>query len=140
MSPASGPCGGWGLAAQPTKYQSELYCFTSSQLLVGSTPLLLVQAGAATGEVAKGPRKVIDLLPKQFADNVQMPCNNLDAGTVFQAPHTWGCRVWVQGFRIQNLVGFKKCGGLKGSGVFDALKKSSSSSRKQSSSLDAMFV
>ena len=61
-------------------------------------PLLLAQAGAATGEVAKGPRKVIDLLPKQFADNVQMPCNNLDAllGTLPAV----GRNGWASGYGV----------------------------------------
>ena len=35
------------------------------------------QAGEST-QSAKGPRKIIDLAPKQFADGVQQPCNNLD--------------------------------------------------------------
>ena len=38
----------------------------------------LVQAGGST-QAGKGPRKIIDLAPKQFADGVQQPCNNLDA-------------------------------------------------------------
>ncbi|CAK9099419.1 unnamed protein product [Durusdinium trenchii] len=56
------------------------------------------EAGAATGEVAKGPRKVIDLLPKQFADNVQMPCNNLDAllGTLPAV----GRNGWASGYGV----------------------------------------
>lgn len=28
--------------------------------------------------MAKGPRKIVDLAPKDFADGVQQPCNNLD--------------------------------------------------------------
>eukprot|EP00435_Cladocopium_sp_Y103_P044074 s2861_g12.t1 len=35
------------------------------------------EAGEST-QIAKGPRKIIDLAPKQFADGVQQPCNNLD--------------------------------------------------------------
>ena len=37
-----------------------------------------LQAGGST-QAAKGPRKIVDLAPKQFADGVQQPCNNLDA-------------------------------------------------------------
>ena len=37
-----------------------------------------LQAGGST-QAAKGPRKILDLAPKQFADGVQQPCNNLDA-------------------------------------------------------------
>ena len=36
------------------------------------------EAAAAVGS-AKGPRKIVDLGSKQFADGVQQPCNNLAA-------------------------------------------------------------
>lgn len=50
------------------------------------------EAGDAT-QVAKGPRKIVDLAPKQFADTVQQPCNNLDGNSLPVSTFVPGGRV-----------------------------------------------
>eukprot|EP00438_Fugacium_kawagutii_P036299 Skav217420 [mRNA] locus=scaffold2674:532342:553051:- [translate_table: standard] len=40
-----------------------------------------VSVPGGASEVAKGPRKIVDLAPKDFADGVQQPCNNLEPWT-----------------------------------------------------------
>ena len=44
-------------------------------------------------EIAKGPRKVIDVDAKQFAEKVQQPCNNLDGNALPVSAFVPGGRV-----------------------------------------------
>ncbi|CAJ1363862.1 unnamed protein product [Effrenium voratum] len=42
---------------------------------------------------SKGPRKIVDLAPKEFADSVQFPCNNLDGNSLPVSSFVPGGRV-----------------------------------------------
>ena len=51
---------------------------------------------------SKGPRKIVDLAPKEFADSVQFPCNNLAPGSKRESQGENG------GFGALGLKGFHK--------------------------------